>query len=500
MKRVGLAATVIARRRKLRIGSLLGGALGIAVPLAAVLLTLAPSAAPATTATPQITEFPTNVGYPYAITKGPDGNLWFEGLSGLGKVSPSGAVSAITGVANVASNSQNSIAAGPDGDIWFTTATGVGKINPTTFTWNEYRVDDPTCPAGPGNCSGDARGIVAGPDGRMWFTDDEYAGGAIGAITTGGQVSIYPTGFNFPYGIAAGADGNIWFATPGQLIGKVTTGGTVTNYTTHLSGTPEGMAAGPDGNLWIAEGSFVAKLTPSATPSITEYRVGPDGSSAAAITAGPDGKLWLTGGGNGGDQIESITTAGATTAYSFAAGISAGSGPQGIAVGPDGNIWFAEYSGGRIGRLDLQATAPTTTTTPTTTTSPKSKPDGTLLASVAGKGTITGAALNCPGKCKATFTAIVAIVGHDRVVTKLTLHASPAQGYRFVGWGGACPSAAAAKTSDVAKPQICTLGVRNLANIGLAERFDYEADNFVTGGLSSASGVIKVSAKFAKKP
>ena len=37
----------------------------------------------------------------------------------------------------------------------------------------------------------------------------------------------------------------------------------------------------------------------------------------------------------------------------FSAGITPGSRPNGITVGPDGNLWFTEFTGNRIGRLQL---------------------------------------------------------------------------------------------------------------------------------------------------
>src|SRR5438093_745746 len=71
------------------------------------------------------------------------------------------------------------ITAGPDGNLWFTEANGnkIGRIT-TGGVITEYPV--PTAGSAP-------LGIASGPDGALWFT--EYYRNRIGRITTGGVIT-----------------------------------------------------------------------------------------------------------------------------------------------------------------------------------------------------------------------------------------------------------------------------------------------------------------------
>ena len=253
-----------------------------------------------------------------------------------------------------------SIAAGPDGNLWFTDPDGIGKITPSGAV-TEYSTG-----ITPG-----ARpfGIAAGPDGNLWFT--EYLGGRIGKITTSGTVTEYSTGITAgsrPWGIAAGPDGNLWFTEEdSDRIGRITTAGAVTGEfpTLTANSQPFGIAAGPDGNLWFSEssqfaGNRIGKITTAGT--VTEYSAGITwGSSPAGIAAGPDGNLWFTERRGGRlASIGRITPSGAVTQYPSGLGLYAAL--DGIAAGPDGNMWFTEHQvrtgrdpDGRIGRITTGA-------------------------------------------------------------------------------------------------------------------------------------------------
>jgi virginiamycin B lyase len=101
-----------------------------------------------------------------------------------------------------ANNYPYGITAGPDGALWFTgdgTAAGYDKIGRITTAGviTEYPV--PTVFSEPNY-------IAAGSDGALWFTE---TANQIGRITTAGAITEYPvpTTNSLPFGITAGPDG-----------------------------------------------------------------------------------------------------------------------------------------------------------------------------------------------------------------------------------------------------------------------------------------------------
>ena len=151
---------------------------------------------------------------PFAITSGPDGNLYFtESLNGrIARITTNGV---ITESPLLPTNSQpEGITTGPDGAIWFTLANSneLGRVDITTFT-------NLTLYALPVNTNGNGlldspADLTLGKDGNLYFTDPP--GGAIGRVTvTGTNISVFevftPTTNAFPEHLATGDGSNIWF-------------------------------------------------------------------------------------------------------------------------------------------------------------------------------------------------------------------------------------------------------------------------------------------------
>jgi len=142
------------------------------------------------------------------------------------------------------------ITKGPDGNLWFTeqnpfSSDEIGRITPSG-TITEFPL--PSLQSGAGS-------ITAGPDGNLWFT--ESGRDTIGRMSPAGDIAEFrlPNG---PVGITAGPDGNLWFTESGRdTIGRMSPAGIITEFSLPSLPTAKrdlvSITAGPDGNLWFAE-------------------------------------------------------------------------------------------------------------------------------------------------------------------------------------------------------------------------------------------------------
>ena len=192
-----------------------------------------------------VTYYPTTTSgsFPYKITSGPSGYLWFteNTANNIGVISTSGAMREFA--IPTASSAPTGIVAGPDGNLWFTenNADKIGRMTPTG-AFSEFAVTAGTHPYD----------IAVGPDNKLWFT--ENGGNAIGTMTTSGTGYVEyptPTSATAPSGITAGPDGAMWFGEQASAtaVARITTAGSITEYPT-TQGYPFGITTGPDGNIW----------------------------------------------------------------------------------------------------------------------------------------------------------------------------------------------------------------------------------------------------------
>ncbi len=271
---------------------------------------------------------------PDQITTGPDGALWFTGLS-IGRITTAGVTSQYS---YPSGGFSAGIVTGSDGALWFTETAGIiGRIT-TAGVVTEFPVPLESL-----------QGIAAGSDGALWFTSPS----AIGRITIAGQFTSYPIPTPNPLAqwITPGPDGALWFTELNvDQIGRITTSGVFTEFPVPPGTLPFGITAGPDGALWYTgETAKVGRITTAGV--VTQYSVGTTGTDSQ-ITTGSDGALWFS---DTADSIGRITTAGVITTYPT----PTRNNQQmfGITTGPDGAIWFTEIESenyAKIGQAILQ--------------------------------------------------------------------------------------------------------------------------------------------------
>jgi hypothetical protein len=210
---------------------------------------------------------------------GPDGNLWFPeyvqpvggvflvgpSLVMIGRITPAGVLTEFPLPDSVYGGS---LTVGPDGNLWFLGLSAFGRITPAG-TLAEFPLPvPPSALSGPIGSPLVPGAMTVGPDGNLWFP--EAGTGAIGRITPAGAHTTFPlpAGDGSPFGLTVGPDGNLWFLatlsvgrSTQYVIGRVTPSGAGGITQVHLS-PPGGSAldlgptkptVGPDGNLWFPD-------------------------------------------------------------------------------------------------------------------------------------------------------------------------------------------------------------------------------------------------------
>lgn len=293
-----------------------------------------------------LTDFPTrNTDFPFDITLGPDGNLWYSasGSNRIGYITPGGAFTTFPLPFEL--SQPEWITVGADGNLWFTSPplSNVGRITPT----GDVTVfDDPAF--------GRAVGLTTGPDGNLWMTQSN--GDIVRFDPDTEQATVFTDdafSFIFEGNIKAGPDGNLWFVDYGQdQIGRIDPDtGDIQLYTDN--GNVDGpfeIAPGPGGDLWFTsyDNDRIGRIDPD-TGDIQTYT---DPTNAlhgpVAITAGPDGNVWFT---SDSTHIGRLTPTGAMNLYQTSPAV----GGRNIVAGPDDAVWFTDPASDRIGRASTVA-------------------------------------------------------------------------------------------------------------------------------------------------
>ena len=285
---------------------------------------------------------------PYAITRGPEDNLWFTTeAGGIWRINLAGTMDQIT-FNNTDPDPSFGLTAGADGRIWYALpmTNRIGRVDSLFFL--------------PVNLAGGTPiGLAHGQDDSIWFAD--YGGNRIGRIDKNGSLQQHEIGDDHnPTAVAVAPDGSAWFTNPGaDTIGHVTTDGDFAEIVIRPTpSNPQDIVLGPDGNFWFTEydAGAIGRVTPQGVVKhfpipnpnvdVAGPRVAVDVPHPLNITVGPDGNLWFSDCGL--DKIGRITPNGDIVEFPIP---TAASDPAGITAGADHDLYFVESNAGRVARI-----------------------------------------------------------------------------------------------------------------------------------------------------
>ena len=173
--------------------------------------------------------------------------------------------------------------------------------------------------------------------------------------------------FANPEGIAIDSKGNLFVAdTLNQIIREVTPAGVVTTVA-GIVGTigsadggpgsasfnyPAGVAIDATDNLYVADFNGVRLVVPNGPVTTLTSTL----RAVSGLTYAPNGMLYATTNSATGGYVYSVTTSGAATLITNAAGHGF---LPGIVMGGDGNLYVADRDGSQINRVSLTGTVTT---------------------------------------------------------------------------------------------------------------------------------------------
>lgn len=221
-------------------------------------------------------------GVALSIAAGADDNLWFTEGNGIGRITPGGGM---TFFPLPGGETPTALTRGPDGNVWFTAErpNTVGRISPAGDV-TEFPVSAGSPPTA----------ITAGPAGALWAVEPKA--GRIGRITTGGGFREFrlPGDRTRPDSIALGGDGNLWFGEESKpRVGRITPAGKVTFFPVPTIEGTRSLISGPGGLLWFTAGDELGAISTSGVARWPTCLNAACNFPPAALTTGPNGRIWV---------------------------------------------------------------------------------------------------------------------------------------------------------------------------------------------------------------
>ena len=303
---------------------------------------------------------PLGNAFPVGITLGPDGNMWFTGNAGIGRITPGGRITTfpvpdmvqIVPAAPLGGECPycyERIVAGTDGNLYFTQRHAIGRIS-VIGALTELAIRPHY---------GSLVNLVAGPDGALWFEAAPrhyYQDGYIGRMTLDGHLTWFRrTPALLPLDLAAGKDGQLWVTLQDGLARMSAAGHLLARYPLPVADhtcppqcEPFKIIAGPNGTMWFTLWGADAEIGRSTSAGkIAIYRLrSKDTGAPIALAAGHDGRVWFAKIWD--HYVGAVTTHGDIREFPVPGGVD---NFPGIAAGRDGSIWFTEVCANSIGRI-----------------------------------------------------------------------------------------------------------------------------------------------------
>ncbi|MFD8703583.1 hypothetical protein ACFV1W_13290 [Kitasatospora sp. NPDC059648] len=221
---------------------------------------------------------------PKGILQAPNDTIWYVGADQLKRIDTSGRTNGWM-EDDGGLGYPTAITLGPDGAIWYD-ETGspalIRRIDPSRGPSTVAVLPDGWTPSG----------MTSGPDGAVWFCehDDQHNADAIGHVTPQGTYTSWPLPpGSYPWTIVTGPDDALWF-TEVNGIGRITTAGVMTHFTVANTKHPRSLISGPQGALWFTTETGIGRLTPAG--SLTAWPMS-DVQALDSIVADPNGGFWL---------------------------------------------------------------------------------------------------------------------------------------------------------------------------------------------------------------
>ncbi len=277
------------------------------------------------------------------IAVGPDGDVWFEHGSYLGRISPN------TGAEQLyylppGTGFPGDLAFAADGELWMNVGYGLVRFDPSSGTSEAFHLS-------PGKTLGGMfPHLTADSSGNLWFLEWSANGNLVASLNSAtGVIHEYPFSgtIDMNAGVAVETDGTVWFgATIGPPISPSTfpvrldpVTGAMTEFPATLIG-PSNLITGTDGTIWsLYDRSGFGKLDPNTQQSeFIPFRTGFGGFNFFTISG--DGNIWMAGqwGMTGGvfDQLNPAT--GIQNLFNYPSVDFGNVG--GIASATNGDLWF----------------------------------------------------------------------------------------------------------------------------------------------------------------